>query len=126
MSQCQKHATKHSCSCRPSTCVETLEEMDFRRGIWSAGWHLNLKISDRYYFIIYFTFVARDGDLEKIENLAERGVDLKDSAGYTALHYASRSGNREACLKLLQLGADPNALTNAGKATPLHRAVSAG
>lgn len=48
-----------------------------------------------------------------------------DNAGYTALHYAARTGNTDICKMLLYNGADINATTN-GKATPLHKAAAAG
>lgn len=52
-------------------------------------------------------------------------MDALDNAGYTALHYAARTGNIDICKKLLYNGADINATTN-GKATPLHKAAAAG
>ena len=46
-------------------------------------------------------------------------LDDVDSRGYTALHYASRSGNEELVLLLLQRGALVNAV-NKNRETPLH------
>lgn len=48
-----------------------------------------------------------------------------DNSGYTALHYAARSGHFEACHLLIRAGANVNAKTNGG-ATPLHRAAMMG
>lgn len=45
-----------------------------------------------------------------------------DSAGGTALHLAVASGKEETVIKLLQKGADPNKMNNAGH-TPIHVAI---
>lgn len=50
-----------------------------------------------------------EGDHAKGEEIIHDGyfnVDFKDSAGWTALHYAVRKGNRSIILKLLGRGAD--------------------
>ncbi|XP_028313569.1 ankyrin repeat domain-containing protein 39 [Gouania willdenowi] len=85
---------------------QTLDEMDFERGIWSA---------------------AMDGSLERLRVLILKGTDpnLRDSAGYTALHYASRSGHLAICSFLLENGACASPQTPGG-ATPLHRAAYCG
>ncbi|XP_075767091.1 ankyrin repeat domain-containing protein 39 [Pelodiscus sinensis] len=85
---------------------QTLEEMDFERGIWSA---------------------ALDGDLGRVRKLVGKQVDPSqpDRAGYTALHYASRNGHSAVCQFLLQSGAQCNAQTHGG-ATALHRASYGG
>ncbi|XP_071390316.1 ankyrin repeat domain-containing protein 39 [Centroberyx affinis] len=85
---------------------QTLNEMDFERGIWSA---------------------AMDGDLERVKSLVQRGTDpnLRDSARYTALHYASRSGRLAVCKFLLESGACASPQTPGG-ATPLHRSAYCG
>lgn len=49
-----------------------------------------------------------------------------DSTGYTALHYAARSGHLKACERLLNAGADVNACTRSGGVTPLIRAALMG
>lgn len=50
----------------------------------------------------------------------------RDNFGYTALHYAARSGNEEICKMLIELGsADVNAVTKGG-ATALHRSAMMG
>ncbi|XP_070820796.1 ankyrin repeat domain-containing protein 39 [Chaetodon trifascialis] len=85
---------------------QTLNEMDFERGIWSA---------------------AMDGDLQRVSSLVQKGTDpnLRDSAGYTALHYASRSGHQAVCRFLLENGACASPRTPGG-ATPLHRSAYCG
>uniref|UniRef100_A0A8C8RH78 Ankyrin repeat domain 39 n=1 Tax=Pelusios castaneus TaxID=367368 RepID=A0A8C8RH78_9SAUR len=99
----------------PSSCCcpgaapgahQSLAEMDFERGIWSA---------------------ALDGDLGRVRKLVEKRVDPSqpDQAGYTALHYASRNGHAAICQFLLQSGAQCNAQTHGG-ATALHRASYCG
>ncbi|KAM3610235.1 uncharacterized protein V6R79_001102 [Siganus canaliculatus] len=101
----------HHCACcslpaaSPSV-HQTLEEMDFERGIWSA---------------------AMDGDLDRVTSLVQKGTDpnVRDSAGYTALHYASRSGHLPVCSFLLRHGACVAPQTPGG-ATPLHRAAYCG
>lgn len=88
-----------------SGVCQTLDEMEFERGIWHA---------------------AQYGELEKVEKLILRGVDVRDKSGYTALHYAARNGHAEVCKLLLMNGANVNAVTKSGCATALHRAASAG
>lgn len=108
MSNCE-----HFCKNLRHTCVghsnlsQTLDELDFERGIWSA---------------------AQFGDLKRVKKLIREGVDtdLRDSAGYTSLHYAARNGHLAVCKFLVQHNADINAITRSGRATALHRACSAG
>ncbi|XP_069476362.1 ankyrin repeat domain-containing protein 39 [Ambystoma mexicanum] len=96
----------HVSSAAPRSVHQTLEEMDFERGIWSA---------------------AMDGDLGRVKKFIELGTDpsLPDKSGYTALHYASRQGHLSICELLLTSGAHCNAQTHGG-ATPLHRASYCG
>ncbi|GLH03330.1 Ankyrin repeat domain-containing protein 39 [Gryllus bimaculatus] len=100
------HNCGHSHSV-PSSVYQTLEELDFERGIWYAAQH---------------------NDITRIEKLLRQGVspNAEDAAGYTALHYASRAGHLELCRILLSAGAEPNSLTRAGRASSLHRAASRG
>eukprot|EP00299_Pterocystis_sp_00344_P009687 c4156_g1_i2.p1 GENE.c4156_g1_i2~~c4156_g1_i2.p1 ORF type:complete len:196 (-),score=2.72 c4156_g1_i2:11-598(-) len=115
-----------SCACCEHSHVsltgQTLQELDFERGIWSA---------------------ARDGDIVRLEAQLKKGIDANsiDGAGYTALHYASRfarrnrtttsfnnlcrSGSVASCRVLIECGACVNATLPSG-ATPLHRACYAG
>ncbi|XP_067857465.1 ankyrin repeat domain-containing protein 39 isoform X2 [Heptranchias perlo] len=90
----------------PRSVHQTLEEMDFDRGIWSA---------------------ASNGDFSRVQSFLEKGTDpnLPDLSGYTALHYASRRGDYEVCEYLLKNGANSNPQTKGG-ATPLHRAAYCG
>ena len=90
-----------------SSVVQTLDELEFERGIWQA---------------------AVDNDFERVKSLIETGtsVDIKDKSGYTALHYSSRAGNCKIVNYLLDNGADPNVQTKSGKESPLHRAAYQG
>lgn len=90
-----------------SGVFQTLAEMDFDRGPWTAAMNGDFQAVLKY---------LKDGGLPNI----------KDSAGYTALHYAARNGNEESCRALLSYGALVNATTKSGHATPLHRAASSG
>ncbi|XP_049640807.1 ankyrin repeat domain-containing protein 39 [Suncus etruscus] len=85
---------------------QTLDEMDFERGIWSA---------------------ALNGDLGRVKDLIQKTSDPSqpDSAGYTPLHYASRNGHYAVCQFLLESGAKCDAQTHGG-ATALHRASYCG
>ena len=99
------------CSCcshkaeQPST-YQTLDEMDFERGIWSA---------------------AKDGELDRVRKFVQKGTDpnLRDLSNFTALHYASRNGQLTVCKLLLESGACASPQTPGG-ATPLHRAAYCG
>ncbi|XP_072122851.1 ankyrin repeat domain-containing protein 39 [Mobula birostris] len=90
----------------PRSVHQTLEEMDFDRGIWSA---------------------ACNGEFSRVQSFLEKGTDPNspDLSGYTALHYASRRGDYQICEYLLKNGANSNAQTKGG-ATPLHRAAYCG
>ncbi|KAJ8285910.1 hypothetical protein GJAV_G00032380 [Gymnothorax javanicus] len=109
------HATMashgHRCSCctqhlATPSAHQTLDEMDFERGIWSA---------------------ALNGDLERVRSFLRKGTDpnVRDQAGYQALHYASRAGHEAVCELLLDGGACPSPQTRGG-ATPLHRSAYCG
>ncbi|CAG9771848.1 unnamed protein product [Ceutorhynchus assimilis] len=109
MSQHPPH-NNHECKCSSDSTIarQSLEEMDFERGIWSA---------------------AQNGNIERVKKLSDSWkfqVDQRDSAGYTALHYAARNGHLSVCEYLVEKGADIDATTKSGLATALHRAVSAG
>ncbi|XP_026883051.2 ankyrin repeat domain-containing protein 39 [Electrophorus electricus] len=103
------HGVHRSCGGRCFSAPgarQTLAEMDFGRGLWSA---------------------ALDGDLERIGLVLKKGTDpdIRDQTGYTALHYASRAGHLPVCELLLAHGACTNSRTHGG-ATPLHRAAYCG
>ncbi|KAK2172774.1 hypothetical protein NP493_930g02034 [Ridgeia piscesae] len=86
---------------------QTLDELDFERGIWSA---------------------ALTGDEDKIKQHLKKRTDpdVTDSAGYTALHYAARNGHYAVCRLLLEAGASVDPQTRSGSVTPLHRASYSG
>ena len=92
--------------------AQTLDEMEFERGIWGA---------------------AIEGDAERVRAAIQKGrsssssaADVRDAAGYTALHYAARGGHSDVVRLLLSAGASVDATTAAGGATPLQRAAYAG
>ncbi|GFO48838.1 ankyrin repeat domain-containing protein 39-like [Plakobranchus ocellatus] len=87
---------------------QNLDELEFERGIWSS---------------------ALAGDLDDVArklNSRDCIVNKTDKSGYTALHYASRSGHLDVCKLLISHGADVNCQTQSSKATPLHRAAYMG
>ncbi|XP_065345629.1 ankyrin repeat domain-containing protein 39-like [Cloeon dipterum] len=99
---CLDHAPAHS------SVQQSLDELNFERGIWPA---------------------ALDGDLKKVTELLNKQVSWvhrPDNAGYTALHYAAKAGHLDVCQLLIRRGADVNAVTKAGLASPLHRAAMCG
>ncbi|KAK7090121.1 hypothetical protein V1264_009963 [Littorina saxatilis] len=103
------HQHDHDCGCHTasSSVHQTLDEMEFDRGLWSA---------------------ALSGQEEDVKKRLDKGDDVnaKDKSGYTALHYAARSGHLQVCRLLLSHGSDVNSVTNTGQATPLHRAAYMG
>lgn len=102
---------KHEgCQCHlTGNAGQSLDELDFDRGIWSA---------------------AMNGEVDRVLALLRssqnQDANIKDSAGYTALHYASRHGHRDICEILLDHGAHVNCRTASGLSTPLHRAAYCG
>lgn len=101
------HNTNSQCNCHhaSTTAVQSLDELEFERGIWQA---------------------AIDNDLNRLSELIHKShIHDRDNSGYTALHYAARSGHLEACQMLLKAGTDINSQTNGG-ATALHRASMRG
>lgn len=75
-------------------------------------------------FTLHF-LSALEGDVDRVNRLLQKGVfvDTPDSAGYTALHYATRSGHIRVCEILLEHGAKVDSRTRSMRATPLHRAA---
>ncbi len=98
---------KHCCTTTVSSVTQTIDEMEFERGIWQA---------------------TIDNNLAHVKTLLGKGVSVnaRDNSGYTALHYASRAGHIDIVRLLLTNNADPNVRTNSGKDTPLHRAAYQG
>ncbi|KAJ8966238.1 hypothetical protein NQ314_003653 [Rhamnusium bicolor] len=104
MSHCED---KH-CTCAHTVAAQSLDELEFEKGVWYA---------------------AQYGDLVRVTKLLcnyESDPDKRDSAGYTALHYAARNGHLDVCKFLIEKGADIDSVTRVGKATALCRASSAG
>lgn len=93
------------CSSKGVGATQSLSELDFDRGIWSA---------------------AMSNEIDRLEALITKGhLYDRDSCGYTALHYAARSGHVEACHLLLARGLGVDDVTNGG-VTALHRAAMMG
>ena len=90
-----------------SATTQTLTELEFERGLWTA---------------------ALDNDLHKCQELIQRGHDPSrpDSSGFTPLHYAVRASKIEIVDCLLKAGCEVNAQTKGSKATALHRACMKG
>ncbi|KAK3828692.1 MAG: ankyrin repeat-containing domain protein [Benniella sp.] len=100
----------HVCNHTPSSVSESLDELDFARSIHAACINNNIARVQ--------AILSKDS--------SRRGVSPAtslDSAGYTALHYASRAGNKEICTLLLNAGAEVDAKTPELGTTPLMRAV---
>ena len=104
--------TSHDCQCHLSSNIntgvyETLDELEFRRGLWSS---------------------AQQNDLDELRRRLQsadcKTINKADSGGYMPLHYAVRFQPADACRLLLEHGADPNCQTRASQSTPLHRAVT--
>ncbi|EGD77757.1 hypothetical protein PTSG_08846 [Salpingoeca rosetta] len=108
MSDTHDHDGHHQrCGCHehaPSGLDQDLDEMAFERSIVGA---------------------ASRNDAQAAKRMLQNGTDpsQRSATGYTALHYFARHGNLDACRMLVEYGADVNALTTTGKATPLHRAA---
>ncbi|KAK0089781.1 hypothetical protein PV325_005407 [Microctonus aethiopoides] len=111
------HNHNHSNTCCKTVVTgvsQTLDEMDFERGIWHAE-----------YLTVNIVSTALYNDMPRLMKLLHKGVspDIEDLSGYTALHYAARAGHYDICKKLLDMGANPDVQTRCGKTTPLHRAA---
>lgn len=104
----QPHGDHRQCNCSNAStpATQTLDELEFERGIWTA---------------------AIDNDATKVRTLIGRGhLCDRDNSGYTALHYAARAGHLEICRMLLEAGIGVNERTYGGGATALHRAAMLG
>lgn len=103
----QQHGDQHQCNCSSKTVTasQSLDELEFERGIWTA---------------------AIDNDEHKLRSLITRGhLYDRDNSGYTALHYAARSGHLSICRILLDAGIGVDERTHGG-VTALHRAAMMG
>ena len=68
-----------------------------------------------------------DRDLNRLQKFIAAGkVNAKDNFGYTALHYAARSGHLDVCQLLLRNGAEVDSGTRSGGVTPLQRSAMCG
>jgi len=103
--------SSHDCNCHLSSNInksvyETLEELDFRRGLWSSAQQNDL-----------------DELRERLKSSNSKMINQCDSSGYTPLHYSVRFQPAHICRLLLENGANPNCQTRASQSTPLHRAI---
>ena len=71
---------------------------------------------------------ARRGDVAALRTELRSGGDVNAAGGdgFTALHWAAKTGNREVAEVLLAAGADMRATTRLGSHMPLHVASAAG
>jgi ankyrin repeat protein len=103
--------SSHDCHCHSSSNInssvyETLDELDFRRGLWSSAQQNDL-----------------DELRERLKTVNTKMINQCDSSGYTPLHYSVRFQPANVCRLLLEHGANPNCQTRASLSTPLHRAI---
>lgn len=76
--------------------------------------------------ILFNLISALYNEIDRLKDLINRGhTNNRDETGYTALHYAARKNNREACQLLIKANANINAATNGG-VTSLQRAAMMG
>jgi ankyrin repeat protein len=71
---------------------------------------------------------VKQGDFEAVKTFIARNpkiVDSKDKRGWTPLHYAAATGNKEITELLISSGADIKAQNNDGR-SPLYSAVLSG
>jgi len=104
-----EHGLNGNCDCcvRPVPCQQTLDELDFERGLWGA---------------------CSRGDLARVRELLDlRGRDPneRDHSDYTPLHYAARHGHVDMCTLLLNKRAAVDTQSGQAAATALHRACAA-
>ncbi|KAF9997419.1 hypothetical protein BGZ65_007009 [Modicella reniformis] len=100
----------HVCNHVPTSLSESVDELEFSRSIHAA---------------------CINNNIARVQAILAKGnsrtgaspASALDSAGYTALHYASRTGNKEICTLLLNVGAEVDAKTPELGTTPLMRAV---
>lgn len=126
----QQHGDQHQCNCsKTATASQSLDELEFERGIWTAG-RIDIGIPANSITInigpLLSTTTAIDNDEHKLRSLIAKGhLHDRDSSGYTALHYAARSGHLSVCRILLDAGIAVDERTHGG-VTALHRAAMMG
>jgi ankyrin repeat protein len=103
--------SSHDCNCHSSSNInqsvyETLDELAFRRGLWSSAQQNDI-----------------DECRERLKSSNNKTINQCDSSGYTPLHYSVRFQPAHICRLLLEHGANPNCQTRASQSTPLHRAI---
>ncbi|KAG0312730.1 Ankyrin repeat domain-containing protein 39 [Linnemannia gamsii] len=107
--ECHDHGhSGHICNHTPNSVSESLDEIEFSRSIFAACTAHNV---DRVQSILLR------------QKRGESPAISRDSAGYTALHYASRTGNIATCTLLLNAGADVDAKTPELGTTALMRSI---
>lgn len=106
------HGPSCGCAHRGAAVQQTLDELEFARSACA---------------------LASSGDVGRLGRLLDRDPSAVGGAaggggatGYTPLHYAARAGRLDAARLLLSRGAEVDARTAAGRATPLHRAAHVG
>lgn len=97
------------CHAAPPTAnvFETLDELDFRRGLWSSAQQNDI-----------------DEFRQRLSTIDSKSIDKCDASGYTPLHYAVRHRPPTICRLLLEHGANPNCQTRASLSTAIHRAIT--
>ena len=105
------HDHHEGCGCgqRSVPLAQSIEEVQFERSIQSA---------------------AAIGNVTRVKEICERSPGhavSQDTYGYTALHYAAKTGDVVMCQFLLSIKGYPlNAVTRSSGTTALHRAAMAG
>lgn len=121
--------TPGGCECKSAntTVHQTIDEMGFERGIWTAGNYDGEPLFDDKLTGCLDSIAAMDNDSNKVKKFIQSGqVDARDNFGYTALHYTARLGLLDMCTLLLDGGAAVDSRTKTGGVTPLQRAALKG
>lgn len=87
MSHNHSHSHNENCECKPSAAVQSLDEMDFERGIWSAGMLFQRdEILTQYSFNFHLHFLktALYNDVDKLRKFIGSGhTNDVDATGTT-------------------------------------------
>ena len=109
MSHDHDHSEGCGCGQRPVPLSQSIEEIQFERSVQNA---------------------AAMGNVARVKEICDRSPEhavSQDSYGYTALHYAAKTGDVRMCQCLLSIKGYPlHAVTRSGRATALHRAAMGG